>query len=70
MRAKEQALTKREQDVARLVAQGHSNRDISRQLVITEGTARVHVERILGKLDLHSRVQLAVWALSSGLLAT
>jgi DNA-binding CsgD family transcriptional regulator len=59
-------LTKREQQVVRLVATGNTNRDIGRHLRITEGTARVHVERILAKLDLHSRVQLAVWAIHNG----
>jgi len=67
MRLDRRLLTRREHDVARLVAQGHTNRAIGQRLIITEGTARVYVERILSKLDLHSRVQLAVWAIESGL---
>jgi non-specific serine/threonine protein kinase len=55
------ALTPREREVAALVAQGKSNQQIGRQLVITEGTARVHVERILAKRGLHSRAELAAW---------
>ncbi|MBV9170776.1 MAG: hypothetical protein JOZ81_11885, partial [Chloroflexi bacterium] len=50
-------LTRREQEVVRLVAQGHTNREIAQALVISPGTARVHVERILSKLHLHSRIQ-------------
>jgi DNA-binding CsgD family transcriptional regulator len=60
-------LTAREREVAALVAGGLSTRAIAEALVITEATARVHVERILNKLDLHSRVQLAAWALQHGL---
>jgi predicted ATPase/DNA-binding NarL/FixJ family response regulator len=57
------ALTPREREVMLLASQGLSNRQIGQALVITEGTARVHVERVLGKLELHSRAQLAAWAL-------
>jgi non-specific serine/threonine protein kinase len=64
--AKSSTLTRREREVVCLVAAGCSNRDIGSQLRIAEGTARVHVERILAKLDLHSRVQLAVWAIRNG----
>jgi non-specific serine/threonine protein kinase len=60
-------LTRREREVALLVARGLSNREIASVLVITEGTARVHVERVLAKLDLHSRAQLAAWAAERGL---
>jgi DNA-binding NarL/FixJ family response regulator len=61
------ALTLRQCEVATLVAQGRTNRQIGEVLVITEGTARVHVEHILAKLGLHSRVQLAGWAVARGL---
>ena len=56
-------LTSRERQVATLVAEGLGTRQIAERLVITEGTVRVHVERILSKLGLHSRVQLAAWVL-------
>ena len=56
-------LTPRERQVLALAAQGLSNRQIGDVLVITEGTARIHVEHILTKLDLHSRAQLVAWAL-------
>jgi DNA-binding CsgD family transcriptional regulator len=55
-------LTPRERDVALLVRDGLGTQDIAERLVITDGTVRVHIERILAKLQLHSRAQLAVWA--------
>lgn len=60
-------LTQREVDVLRLVAQGKSNRQIADELVITEGTVRVHVSSILSKLHLASRTQAALHALREGL---
>jgi ATP/maltotriose-dependent transcriptional regulator MalT len=54
-------LTTREVEVLRLVAQGLTNRQIASELVISEHTAATHVRRILKKLDLHSRSQLAAW---------
>jgi DNA-binding CsgD family transcriptional regulator len=55
-------LTERERDVAELLAQGKSNREIADTLVISESTAEVHVKHILSKLDLKSRAQVAAWA--------
>jgi DNA-binding CsgD family transcriptional regulator len=55
-------LTARERDVAGLIARGLSNRDIADALVISEGTAEVHVKHILGKLGFKSRFQIAAWA--------
>ena len=52
-------LTPRECEVALLLAQGRTNRQIAHSLVISERTAAVHVEHILSKLDLHSRWQVA-----------
>jgi NarL family two-component system response regulator LiaR len=60
-------LTEREMEVLRLVAQGKRNRDIAEELVITEGTVRVHVSSILGKLHLASRTQATLYALREGL---
>lgn len=56
-------LTEREREVLRLVARGHSNKEIASLLDITERTARTHVSNILGKLDLASRTQAALWAI-------
>lgn len=56
-----QQLTPRECEVARLVAQGLSNRQIAEQLVISKRTSDSHVEHILAKLGFSSRAQIAVW---------
>jgi DNA-binding NarL/FixJ family response regulator len=61
-------LTRRERDVATLVARGLTDRQIAEELVITEGTVGVHLNNIFTKLDLHARAQLAVWAAEHGLL--
>ncbi|MBB5896587.1 LuxR C-terminal-related transcriptional regulator [Kutzneria kofuensis] len=55
-------LTKREQQVAELVAEGLSNKDIAARLVIAQRTAEGHVEHILTKLGFTKRTQLAAWA--------
>lgn len=55
-------LTRREKDVARLIAAGHSNKRIAADLVISIRTAETHVEHILTKLGFTSRTQVAAWA--------
>ncbi len=59
-------LTGRELDVLRLIAQGRSNREIAKDLVLAEKTVRTHVSGILGKLHLASRTQAALYALKEG----
>jgi predicted ATPase/DNA-binding CsgD family transcriptional regulator len=54
-------LTRRERQVADLLAQGLSNKDIAARLVIAQRTAETHVENILNKLGFSSRTQAAVW---------
>jgi DNA-binding CsgD family transcriptional regulator len=54
-------LTAREREIATLVADGLSNRDIAEKLVISEGTVEVHVKHIFGKLGFSSRAQVAGW---------
>jgi predicted ATPase/DNA-binding CsgD family transcriptional regulator len=56
------SLSTRQLEVARLVARGHSNRQIAEALTITERTAENHVEHIMQKLGFHSRAQIAAWA--------
>jgi DNA-binding NarL/FixJ family response regulator len=63
------ALTRREEEVAALVALGFTNREISTRLSISERTAGNHVGRILKKLGLGSRTQIAPWATERGLSA-
>jgi DNA-binding CsgD family transcriptional regulator len=59
-------LTTREQEIASLMADGLSNRDIAERLVITEGTVEVHVKHILSKLGFRSRAQVAGWLAHQG----
>jgi DNA-binding NarL/FixJ family response regulator len=54
-------LTRRERQVAALVAEGLSNKDIAARLVIAQRTAEGHVQSILTKLGLTSRTQIAAW---------
>jgi len=60
-------LTRRQQEVAICIAEGLSNDEIARRLVLTAGTVANHVENILRRLDLHSRTNIAVWAVERGL---
>jgi DNA-binding NarL/FixJ family response regulator len=62
------ALTERELDVARLVAQGQSNSEIARGLFLGEATVKTHVTSILAKLGVRDRVQVVVAAYESGLV--
>lgn len=62
----EEPLTEREMDVLKLVAQGLTNQEIAKKLVIGEGTVRAHVSNILSKLHLANRTQAALYALREG----
>ena len=53
------ALTRREREVASLVAQGLTNRRIAQELVLSEHTVRQHVKNVLEKLGIHSRERVA-----------
>jgi DNA-binding NarL/FixJ family response regulator len=61
-------LSERELDVLRLVARGLANADIGRELFLSEATVKTYVSRLLAKLGLRDRVQLAVTAYESGLV--
>jgi non-specific serine/threonine protein kinase len=61
--------TLREREIVALVAQGLTNREIASRLVISERTADTHVQHILNKLGVSSRVQVAAWAVEHGLHA-
>ena len=60
-------LTPRERDVAISIAEGLTNAEIAERMVIVAGTVANYVERILRKLGLRSRTQIAVWAVEHGL---
>jgi DNA-binding NarL/FixJ family response regulator len=62
-------LTPREMQVLYLLSQGQSNSQIARSLVISQGTAKLHVHRIITKLGVSDRTQAAILAISSGVFA-
>ncbi len=64
-----EALTERETDVLRLLAQGQSNKQIARRLNNTEQTIKSHVSRILSKLGVQSRTQATLYAIRTGLVS-
>jgi DNA-binding NarL/FixJ family response regulator len=61
-------LTERELEVLRLLARGHSNREIAERLVIAEGTVKNHVTRVFGKLGVPDRTRAAIKARELGFL--
>lgn len=61
-------LTARELDLLRLVAEGHSNKEISEQRHISEGTVKVHLHNIYDKLQIKGRVALSLYARDEGLI--
>jgi len=61
-------LSPRERDILRGIARGASNKEIGRELGIAETTVKIHVQHVLRKLDVSSRVQAAVLATEVGLL--
>ncbi|WP_437558069.1 two-component system response regulator NarL [Acidithiobacillus sulfuriphilus] len=62
----EGALTARERQIVQCIAEGKSNKVVARDLGIAEGTVKVHVKRLLKKMRLRSRVEIAVWAVEHG----
>lgn len=63
----EYSFTERERDVLRLVAEGYDNKEIAAELFLAEGTVRNQVSKLLDKLSLKDRTQLAVYAVKHGL---
>jgi DNA-binding NarL/FixJ family response regulator len=61
-------LTHREKEVLTLLAEGADNEAIAKALVISPQTARTHIQNILGKLNVHSRLEAAAIAMQNGLL--
>ncbi|MHA3905093.1 response regulator [Castellaniella sp. WN] len=67
-RGQRDRLTQREREIVQCLARGESNKLIARNLDLSESTVKIHVQNILKKLDLSSRVQVAVYAVEHGLL--
>ncbi|WP_018608989.1 response regulator [Uliginosibacterium gangwonense] len=63
-------LTPREKEVVQCLTRGESNKVIARNLNLSESTVKIHVQNILKKLGLSSRVQIAIYALEQGWAAT
>jgi DNA-binding NarL/FixJ family response regulator len=62
------ALTDRERDILRLLAEGRDNAEIGRELYISSSTVKNHISAILSKLGVHNRIQAAVYAVRRGLV--
>lgn len=63
------ALTQRERDVLRLLADGHSNEEIGKRLIISPETVRTHVRKAMHKLDADTRTQAVATALRQSLIS-
>jgi DNA-binding NarL/FixJ family response regulator len=64
-----QLLTKREQEIVALVAEGLSNQEIADRLFVSFSTAKTHVSHVLTKLDLRDRIHIVIYAYQHGLVA-
>ena len=62
-------LSAREREILAHLARGRSNKEIARALDVAESTVKIHVQHILRKLNLASRVQAAIWAVENGVAA-
>ena len=67
--APENVLSAREREILVHLARGRSNKEIARILDVAESTVKIHVQHILRKLNLASRVQAAIWAVEHGVAA-
>ena len=67
--APEDVLSVREREILAHIARGMSNKEIARALDVAESTVKIHIQHILRKLNLASRVQAALWAVEHGVAA-
>ena len=63
-----ETLTEREMEVLQLVARGLSNQEIADELVVSEGTVKTHVKRILAKLEVRDRTQAVIFTYNAGMI--
>lgn len=68
MSHKLESLTEREMEVLQLVSSGNSNLEIADALVVSEGTVKTHVKRVLAKLEVRDRTQAVIFAYNTGLI--
>jgi two-component system nitrate/nitrite response regulator NarL len=61
-------LTRREREILALLAEGADNDAIAQELVISPQTARTHIQNVLGKLGVHSRLEAAAFVLQNGIM--
>lgn len=61
-------LTRREREILAMLAQGADNQSIAQDLVISPETARTHIQKVLGKLDVHSRLEAAAFVMRNNIL--
>jgi len=63
-----ETLTEREMEVLQLVSRGMSNQEIADELVVSEGTVKTHVKRMLSKLEVRDRTQAVIFAYNAGIV--
>jgi DNA-binding NarL/FixJ family response regulator len=61
-----EALSEREMEIVRLLAQGLTNKDIAQTLILSVRTVEAHMRSIFAKLGVHSRTEAALWAIKNG----
>jgi DNA-binding NarL/FixJ family response regulator len=69
VKAKLEQLTPREREVVLLVAEGMTNAEIAEKCVISQGTVKTHMKRIIAKLELRDRAQVVVYAYEAGVVS-
>ena len=64
----EEILTEKEVDIVKLIAKGKSNKEIANTLNYSEGTIKNNISRILEKMEMSDRMQIAIFAMENGIV--